>query len=340
MSKNIILTDFKGKINSDFIKSLSEETGIEWEEAKSVSNGARTNKFYNIVRYAKYLIFSFKIFLNRKKYDNILAWQQFYGLIYAFYCRLFHSKKYNKLIVMTFIYKDKKGLAGILYKKFINYILNSKYIDSFICFSREECEYYSSLFNLPKDKFKYCLVGMQEDNPIIENKNNDEKIILSCGRSNRDYDFLYKVIKDTEYKLNIISDECNLQDCKNIKIYRNVFEEDYLKMLSDSYIVVIPLEDENISSGQLAMLQSMQYGKPVISTESNTIKDYIKNGENGYIIKKDKKSLLDMIEKLFNDEELYNKISKNEQKFFNENCSAKAFGKNIGKIFNSTTKHL
>ena len=133
--KNIILIDFPKKENWDFKNSLEEQTNLKWEEEESVSNQRRKNKLSNIIRYLKYFIFPLKIFLKRKNYQNIVAWQQFYGVLYAFYSRLFHSKKYNKLIIMTFIYKEKKGLIGKIYYKFVKYAIQNEYIDKFICFS-------------------------------------------------------------------------------------------------------------------------------------------------------------------------------------------------------------
>lgn len=110
-SENVILIDFPKIENWKFKESLNKKTNMKWEERESISNKKRKTILYNMVRYLKYFFFPFKIFLQRKDYKNIIAWQQFYGLLYAFYCRIFHSKKYNNLIVMTFIYKEKKGIV-------------------------------------------------------------------------------------------------------------------------------------------------------------------------------------------------------------------------------------
>ncbi len=290
--------------------------------------------FSNIIRYCKYFSFPFKVFLKRKKYENIIAWQQFYGLMYAFYCRLFHVKKHNKLIVMTFIYKEKQGFLGKIYYKFMKYIVQSKYVDKFVCFSEKECEYYAKVFNVSQDKFRFCNLGIEEI--IVENNmDNSQKSILSCGRSNRDYDFLYNALKDKDYILNIISDECKLKNYKNVTIYNDVIGQDYLNMLSKAYLVVIPLKDENISSGQLVILQAMQLGKPIICTSSEAVKEYIKDGVNGFIIKKDENKLLEKIEELYSNKELYDRISKAQKENFEDKFSIYALGNKVGEIFNN-----
>ncbi len=219
----------------------------------------------------------------------------------------------------------------------MKYIVQSDYVDKFICFSQQECNYYSEIFDASKDKFQFCCLGI-EPIQVQDVKQSEEKTILACGRSNRDYDFLYRTLKDTKYKVTIISDECKLKPTNNISIYTNVYNQRYFDMLAKSYIVVIPLMQKNISSGQLVMLQAMQLGKPIICTESNTVKDYIQDGINGYIIKKQKNDLLQAIEKLYQDETEYNKMSKNEKQFFEDHYSIHAFGKQVGKIFNKFCK--
>ena len=329
--KNIILIDFPKKENWEFKQVLEKETNLEWNEVETVSNQRRKNVFSTICRYFKYFTLPLSIFIDRKKYEKIIAWQQFYGLLYAFYCRILHSKKYNKLIIMTFIYKAKKGLIGKIYYKFMKFIVQSKYIDVFICFSKKECKDYAKIFNVKEEKFQFCTLGL-ESIEIDKDKIKQRDYILSCGRSNRDYEFLYNALKDTDYKLKILSDECKLKNEKNIEIYNNIFNEEYYKMLEESYIVVIPLMDENISSGQLAILQAMQLGKPIICTKSSTVTDYIKNGINGFIVKKEKNELLEKIQELYNNKELYTEISKNEKEFFKENFSINSLGKQISKI--------
>jgi len=328
--KNIILIDFKKKEKWEFREELEKQTNIKWEEIEAVSNKIRKNKFYNVIRYFKYFLFPLTVFFNRKKYSNIIAWQQFYGLLYAFYCRTFHVKKCNKLIIMTFIYKPKRGFIGKIYYKFMKYAVQSKYIDKIICFSKKECEEYAEIFNLEKEKFQFCTLGIEKIK--VNKEKGKEKIIMSAGRSNRDYNFLYNALKDKNYKLNIVSDECKLENYKNIVVHNNIAGQKFFEMLNSSYIVIVPLMQENISSGQLVILQSMQLGKPVICTNSNAITDYIENGVTGLIIKKDEESLLKAIEELYNNNELYEKISANEKKIFEEKFSIRALGKQIAKM--------
>ena len=74
----------------------------------------------------------------------------------------------------------------------------------------------------------------------------------------------------------------------------------------------------------------MQFKKPVIITE--TVKNYITDSYNGILIKNIGSNLIEALEKLYNNEELYNKLSENAYKEFEEKYSLYVLGKNIGYI--------
>lgn len=75
-------------------------------------------------------------------------------------------------------------------------------------------------------------------------------------------------------------------------------------------MVVIPLQDLNISSGQLMLLQAMQLGKPIIVTNNCTIYDYIEDGKTGLVLANEKKLWIEAIKKIYNDSDFYDMLSK------------------------------
>lgn len=142
MKENVILIDWIQLKKWNFEDLINEYTDEKWTRLGVSANGSQSGvvkKF--ICVYFKYFTFPFKVFLNRKKYEKVLAWQQFFGLILAFYCKLFKVKEFPKVYIMTFIYKPKNGVVGKIYFKFIRYILSSKCIEKIICFSKSEIKH-------------------------------------------------------------------------------------------------------------------------------------------------------------------------------------------------------
>lgn len=328
--KNAILVDFKAPTNWEFHQGVEEATGEDWIIEKSVSNRNHGNAFQKAIRYAKYFLTPLKVAIHKNEYLKILAWQQFYGLILAFYFRLFNVKKTPPITVMMFIYKPKSNGRGV-YERFIRYCVTSSYIHKLVVFSEREVPYYANLFGVSEEKFlaaKFSTADRTKQIPIGEKGN----YFLSAGRSNRDYSFLMSVWNQYR-KLKIIDDSLKEKaESSNIEILKDCHGDDYFRLLSNCYAVIIPLADTHISSGQLVILQAMMYGKPVIVTQNDTVGDYIVDGKDGIIIDKTKEALYNAISKLEN-LEYYNRMSVTERKHFEEKFSLYGTGFLAGKTF-------
>lgn len=212
----------------------------------------------------------------------------------------------------------------------MKYIVNSKYIDKIICHSANEIEYYNDIFHPTQcGKFQYVKLGYEDIGTNY--KNMKKEYIVAVGRSNRDYEFLIKALRNTSYELYIICD--NMKECtkqNNIHVLRNCYGDEMINFMTQSFCVV-PLKDANMSDGQLVILQVLSLGKPIVVTSSKGIEDYIENGKNGLVIEKTPQDLYDALNQL-KDEKIYNGISLNARKSFEKEFSKKQEFKNLGEI--------
>lgn len=336
MAKNVILSDMPLDEKWTFVKGLSDQTKENWTVKNCVSNQGRSF-LYNIYRYIIYFGFSFVIFLTRKKYDKIVSWQSFYGILFAFYCRLFRVKKKHFLLIKNFIYKSKgDGFLGKFYFKWMKYIVKSKYIDIFVCSSQTFCDYCAEVFNEDKNRFVYLPFGVEDFTQKLskEDLNKREDFILSIGRSNRDWDWLIDCLSNTSYKLKIICDQLHKTDLpSNIEILNNVWFEDSYKYLAKCKIAIIPIKDGKIDSGETVLLQTMSFSKPLIITAPSCLADdYVENGKTGIVVKKNRQELLSAIKRLYEDDNLYRKLSINERELYQNKHSIYRYGCYIGEI--------
>lgn len=332
MRDNIIVMDSNELEGAEFSRGVSESTGESWKVIVKNCND-RSTKLSNIIRYIKYAVIPFGLFLQRNQYDQIIAWQQFFGLFFAFYCKLFRVKKVNKLIVMTFIYKEKRGVVGRLYRKFFDYVVHSEYIDGFTCVANVECENYSRIFDVPLKKFTYVQWGLPDYSAKYDTSVN-QGYIFSAGRSNRDWPFTFAALGNSPYQGKMVCSEGNYSGkYTNLEVLSNISDEEYYHTLAEAACVVISIKDCSISAGQITLIQAMQFGKPVILTQSDGLtNDYVVNGENGIIVEKDKEALLSAIEILLSNEELYNKLARNGKMLYKEKYSNYRLGKDVGNI--------
>lgn len=330
MKPSVILVD--GKADNEFflIKNL-----------RKTCNGGGWNVFYdnscklhkgakNIIRYIRYFLFAFKMLFWRKRFAKMVAWQQFYGIIFAAYCKFFRLKHMNELTILTFIFKEKKGFLGKIFYYFVRYSISSEYVDKIICFSKNEPDYYSRLFNASINKFYYVLYGLCDIKNINISKGD---YIFTTGRSNRDFDFLIECVKDTNYKLIIASNIYKNNNLPvNVQILDNCFGFDMINCMANCKFVAIPLKNTEISSGQLVVLRALSLRKPVFCTESNGISDYVSSEQTGFLLINNVDIWRKKFKLLYENSELYNRMCENARNSFVENFSEDRMADNVANI--------
>lgn len=331
MKRNIVSIDAVSNNQNDFSRALSQYSGLSWEIFSLVSNYKQKDKATELKRYLKYVQAGWHLFFQRKTISNLIAWQQFHGIFFAFFSHLFGVKKRTNLIIMTLIYKRKAGVAGTLYEKFMKFALTDKYVDHIVCFSENEIKTYSKLFNIPLSKFSYVRVAA---NPIngINYDYQEPKFIFSAGYSHRDFHFLINAIKGTEYKLVIADDRVENPNLPNVEIKRGCYGDNMLRELGKAYVFINPLQDKNISAGHLMTISAMQLHKPTISTMSDGMKPYLVDGVTGFFVEKSKDELLEKLDLLYKDKQLYKRMCDEAFKYGKNQFSWNRLAKDVCEI--------
>jgi glycosyltransferase involved in cell wall biosynthesis len=158
------------------------------------------------------------------------------------------------------------------------------------CHSTLEAHRYDALFPAATGKFVFVPYGLH-----IDGYDRPSTVVdvaagpaLSAGRSGRDYPLLTRVFADSGRPLRIVCDaERTLAGCiaaPNITILRHCYDDDYVRELRGAGVVVVPLAVDDISAGQMVILQAMAYRKPIIATRTAAIDDYLTDGVNALLV--------------------------------------------------------
>lgn len=333
--QNVVLFDSNEKEAAEYIQGLCSETKSEWKLVIETANKGRESRFYNVTRYTKYFLFPLKIFFDRKKYNVIIGWQAFYGILFAFYCRLFHVTKRNKLVIQHFIYKKKGGILGRIYDWFVHFAVSSEYVDLIVTCSSQYVDTLKKEFHLKDSQVAFARFGVNDFTKWVENNDLEEKnFVLSVGRSNRDWDFLIESLAGQPFKVIICCDELhrsNLAD--NIIIKNDVNGIEAFKYMQNCKCAVIPIKNGELSAGETVLLQQMCFGKTIIITRPSSLaNDYIKNGENGIVIEKKQNELQEAVNTIFEDDKYCSMLSGNARRDFVSQYSLFTHGKAVGAI--------
>ena len=308
-NKNLLVVDWKMTSPEDIESLLNNEiyTGQKWfyfncQKKTYVKNGT-------INRYICYIIAVLYIVRNKKKYNNIIIWQQMIGFIL---CLLPKFSTKPKIIITTLLYSPSRVKEGSIRLFFLKKAL--KKADALLYFSKDMANdvknYYPSFASKIFSTYLPITNNIYK-RAIIINKESNIKIfsVFSGGLSDRDFDVVIKAFTGTQIPVTIVCP--TLQTFKNASlltdnftIKRNVSEIEYHELALSASFVIIALKYEHSACGQLLFTFCMKNGIPIIASSCYGTRDYIVNNDNGILVPiNDDKAILNAYNKLVDDEE-------------------------------------
>ena len=306
--KNVLLADCVAQEVMPLAKELMYDSQ-PFEVKVHISNWKRTGKISELKRYAVYFMVGFRYFLSRKKYACVIGWQQFYALIFCFFCSLFSVKKTAVTVALNFTYKEKKGKLAGVYRWFMSKCLSEKYMDYLHVLSESYADQIARDFGFPRERIIVTTFGIVDRGEELgqllppEGQQKDG-FALAIGRSNRDYDFLIEAWKEIDYPLVIISDTYGKEtSASNITILKNVAGEESYPWIANCSLMVIPIDDGSICSGDTVLLTAMSVKRRILVTKPSTLAEmYIQDGQNAVLVEKNISIFRDTVNKLLRDE--------------------------------------
>lgn len=290
--KNAILADCDAEEVRSFAQGVSSGK-YAFEIESHIANWKRTGLWSELKRYDMYFWIALRAFVKRKEYGILIGWQQFYALIFCFYCSLFRVKKPCKVVAFNFTYKRKNGKFADLYRWFMGKCLNQKYLDYIHVPSEQYADFVTAEFGFPRNRMLVIPFGVNDRYDVFSKLSvpdgyQKDGYALAIGRSNRDYDFLIRVWKDIEYPLVIISDTyAGTTEQKNITILRDVAGEASYPWIAHCGLMVIPIDDGAICSGDTVLLTAMSVERKILVTAPSTLAEmYITDRENAILVEK------------------------------------------------------
>ncbi|WP_434782463.1 glycosyltransferase family 4 protein [Ferrovum myxofaciens] len=282
------------------------------------------------------------LILSKPYPDTVVVGSHIEVIIFGIFRALLFRKRPN-IVLLGFIFTHRpQPLANWLRGLYFRFVFSIA--DQAICHSSLEVERYKEIFKSSRTRFEYIPYGLHisvdadpsEEQRTLEKKNFPDAgdYILSAGRSGRDYATLFKAVAPLPIALHVVCDSefalSGLEVPANVLLLRNCYDKAYVQELKNALFVVIPLQVNDISAGQMVLIQAMAFSKPAIITRTPTVEEYVTEGVDSILVKRgDVVELREAIQRLLSDQGFKEKLGAHANATYKSKFCMKAYVTNL-----------
>lgn len=270
---------------------------------------------------------------SRPQPDVVVLGSDIEVLIFAL-VRALGRRRRVRIAFGCFIFTSRKSeWQNSLRKLYFRFVLS--HVDVVAVHSRLEVERYSELFAGLSTKFCFVPWGTNIDSRsslLGEAKfaPGRDGLIVTAGRSGRDYGTLFRAMNTLDAELHIICDYLTEKpeeiSSARVTLLTDCYGDAYLRELIDAALVVVPLLADDISAGQMVLVQSMGLGKAIVITDTPTVRDYVTDRQDAWLVPRgDATAMHEAILHLLNDAKERERLARNARDTFDRKLSAEGY---------------
>lgn len=223
---------------------------------------------------------------------------------YGLFCRVFGDGKRPHIASEIFLDEpDPNALQWRVKRRVRRFALGR--VDRMIVFSRAEREQYSRELRLPREKLHFVPFHTNIEQPKLTPTGGYG---FAAGRSLRDWPTFFAAVEGLDYEFVVVAGGSSAADLtvpRNVRLYCDIPRAQYIGLLESARFVVVPLLASSRSAGQVVILEAGSFGKPVIASEVEGIRDYVSSDVNGLLVSpEDVDGMRTAIQTLMADEDL------------------------------------
>lgn len=271
--------------------------------------------------------------------DTVVVGSDIESIVFGIIRALLFRRK-PEIVLLGFILTSRNNPAiDRMRRQYFRFVFSM--VDKVICHSTLEMERYAIKFQNSRTKFLHVPYGLHVSGRTTQASPSQRPYILSAGRSGRDYATLFRAVEDLPIDLHVICDnEDALKETTvppNVSVLRSCYGEAYVEELRNALFVVIPLGVNDISAGQMVLIQSMAFAKPTIITRTATVEEYVTDGEQSLLVEQGNVAeLRNAMRRLLSDSELAAHLSSTAASAFENRFCMKAFVRNLVACISQT----
>ena len=252
---------------------------------------------------------AWQLFRRNRDYVVVLTMEPRTSLAYGVLCAVTGQPSKQ---ILTEVFIDQPHPANPFWRlKTALYRWVARRAIGVLTLSTAELEPVAERFGLSRDRLRFiplqCTIKEPHEAPT------DEGFVVSAGRSLRDHATIVRAAPGIKAPVVIL---CGTDDeipagplPANLTVKRDAPREEYLEVLARSAVVALALKESLRPTGQVVMLEAMGLGKPVVVTRHPGTVDYIRHGENGFLVEPgDPEGMARTVQLLLDDPKLRRRI--------------------------------
>lgn len=217
--------------------------------------------------------------------DTIVCWFDFMGILCWWICQFKRQKR--QIVVLNILLKEKNTLKNKIARFLYKIALKSKNVQATVT-SQEYGKWINNLLNINKE---YTLLhDIYHGGYTLENSENiNPKSVFCGGRNGRNWEFLFDLAANMpDVEFNCVMSKEKYQQYKdkfreNINAKYDIPEKDFLNLMCESSLIVMPLETE-APAGLIALFQAAANERPILTSDTVTTREYF-NNDRGILCK-------------------------------------------------------
>ena len=220
----------------------------------------------------------------RRRYDYMFTFEcslVSFGL--SFWQTLFGARK-PRHVILQFIMREKTSkMSSKLQYAAMKWCFRSLHLA--VCSAAGEAEYYRRAFNWP-DHMTAFVPYHSTVRLVDRHCARDDGFIMAAGRVFRDYPTFFEAVGKRHNAIVVASASAPRppKESPNISFMNDIPLAQFEDLMCRAALVVVPLEDRELSAGQLVMVLAMTLGKAVIATRTTGTVDYITHVVDGLLV--------------------------------------------------------
>jgi hypothetical protein len=182
-----------------------------------------------------------------------------------------------------------------------------------------EKEHYAARYDMPVDRFVCVPWFLRWEKDIFPaGSDRRDSSVVSSGRVACDWETLFRAARDRNWNLTVICSRYDLARVEalgcfqNVRILSEISREEHQRYVENAAIYVLCLQEEEMSSGQVRLMDAVRGGTPVVATRVKGLEGYIAHEETGILVNPgDHVALRNAIDRLLGNEDYRCRLARN-----------------------------